>query len=100
VELGCVELNEKEKQLPPLRTFKPLFTNTGTELCSMARAAALQVRVLGPYEGSVGQEMPRRNRDRILVNADYLGLGLDRGCESVLSVNAAKLIRPTLSPFA
>ncbi len=98
IEVSGAELNEKEKQLPPLRTLT-LFTNTGTEVFLGRTRAALKVRVLGPYERDSAKNA-KEEQGRIMVNADYLGLGLDRGCESVISVNAAKIKDPTLPPFA
>lgn len=103
VEVSCVELNEEEKKLPPIppTTF---FTNTGTEGVLGGTRAALLVRVLGPFESngskSAKAQPPKEQRGRMLVNADYLSLGLDRACEAVISVNAAKIKDPTLQPMA
>jgi hypothetical protein len=98
VEATCVELETKERELPPLRTWT-LFTNAGTELFIGGERAALTVRVLGPFvRGKKGND--NEQKARVLVNAVFLGLGLDRGCEAVISVNAAKVKDPTLESFA
>lgn len=98
VEVRCVALDDRERKLPPIppTTF---FTNTGTEGVIGGTRAALRVRVLGPFEENVAKNA-KEQEGRVLVNADYLGLGLDRGCESVISVNAAKIKDPTLPPLA
>ena len=100
VEVSDVELNDQEKQQPPLRTFT-FYTNTGTEIFLSATRAVLAVRVLGPFERTSGERDGVRKatvqRARVMVNTDFLSLGLDRACELVLAVNAAKQKDPTLA---
>jgi hypothetical protein len=102
VEASCDELNATERAKPPLRT-ATLYTNTGTEVFFGGTRCALVVRVIGPFERTSGGREENKNsteqRARVLVNADYLGLGLNRACEAVFAVNAAKQKDPGLAPF-
>ena len=99
VEVSCAEMNDQEKQKPPLRTFT-FYTNTGTEIFLSATRAVLAVRILGPFERANGERDGGRNASeqhaRAMVNADFLSLGLNRACESVMAVNEAKQKDPTL----
>jgi hypothetical protein len=103
IEATCVELNAAEKQQPPLRTWT-FHTNTGTEIFLSATRAVLAVRILGPFEHTSRERDAGRNaveqRARVTVNADFLGLGLDRACAAVMAVNAAKEKDPTLASMA
>jgi hypothetical protein len=101
IEVSCAELTAEEDHAPPLRTWK-FYTNTGTEIFLSSTRAALAVRVLGPFDRASRQidadgDAPE-HRARVIVNADFLSLGLDRACEAVMAVNAAKRIDPSLTP--
>lgn len=102
IELVCVELNEKEKARPAV---KPLvfFANTGTKIDLGGSRAAMAVRVIGPYKAGVpAKDAGREAKDltqRVTVNADFLGLGFDRACESVLAVNNIRKANPDLPRF-
>lgn len=99
IEVSCVELTAAEKQKPPLRTWT-LYTNTGTEVFLGGTRAALTVRVLGPFARTSRESDSGKNaveqKTRVVVNADFLSLGLDRACEAVMAVNAAKQRDPAL----
>lgn len=102
IEATGVELNATEKAKPPLpsRTF---YSNAGTEIVLGGTRAALALRVLGPFERTAaGREDGQKSteqKNRVMVNADFLSLGLNRGCEAVLAVNAAKRKDPSLQPL-
>jgi hypothetical protein len=108
VSMTCVELTEAEKQKPPARP-QPLYTSLGTEVNFKEDRAAMMVRVLGPYKRVADFHDPAQLRasvkgeqdvtTRILVNADFLRLGFDRACESVLVVRDALKSQPSMKQF-
>lgn len=90
------DLTDKEAALPPLKGFHA-YTSTGTEIDLGGHRAAIEMTLVGPVtnrqvqQGSVNPEIKRR---RLLVNADYLGLGFDGACESMLAIRAAAATQP------
>ena len=108
VTMTCVELTEAEKQRPPVKP-QPFYTSLGTEVVLKADRAAMLVRVLGPYKRVADFNNPAQLKasmkdqkdvtTRILVNADFLRLGFDRACESVLAVREALKHQPALKQF-
>jgi hypothetical protein len=99
VEMTGVDLNAPEQQRPPFRT-STFYTNTGTQIELRGTRAVLAVRVLGPFDSRNLERDPGQSaveqRSRVMVNADYLSLGLDRACASVMAVNAARQKDPGL----
>lgn len=91
VQVSATELNEKESKLPPARGMR-LFSSTGHEFRFAGSRAALAMRVLGPFEQ--GRAPSREARDgkrvRVLTQSEYLGLGLDRSCQVILRLQAAR----------
>lgn len=108
VVMTCAELTPAEKQ-KPLGQPQTLYASTGTEVLLQEDRAAMVVRVLGPYKRVADFHDPAQLRasvkdqqdvtTRILVNADFLRLGFDRACESVLAVRATMDTRPDLRAF-
>lgn len=109
VVMTCAELTEAEQKRPAAKP-QSLYTSLGTEVALKEDRAAMVVRVLGPYRKVADFHDPAQLRtsvkdaqevtSRILVNADYLRLGFDRACESVLVVRAAMKGRPDLQKFS
>ena len=100
VYLACVELTEKEKGASPRKELR-MYTSAGTEIAFRDERSAIAVRVLGPYKKRAElKESLREAKDvsaRMTVNAEYLGLGLDRGCESVLVLRESLQKNPGLA---
>lgn len=103
VVMTCVEMTAAEKQRPPAKPQR-LHTSLGTEVLLQEDRAAMLVRVLGPFKRVADFHDPAQLRasvkdqqdvsTRVLVNADFLRLGFDRACESVLAVREAVKNRP------
>jgi len=90
------DLTAGEAQRPPLKGFHA-FSSTGTEVNLGGRRAAIEMTLIGPStqrQADQGEVTPEVKRRRLLVNADYLGLGFDAACESVLALRAAIAARP------
>ena len=108
VVMTCVEMTEAEQQRPPAKPQR-LYTSLGTEVLLQEDRAAMLVRVLGPFKRVADFRDPAQlqasvkgHQDvstRIVVNADFLRLGFDRACESVLAVREASKTRPGAGPF-
>ena len=102
VEVSGVEPDGLEKQELPLQSWT-YHTNTGTEVIMSAARAVLAVRVLGPFERTSPERDGGKNaagrQTRLMVNADFLGLGLDRACEAMMVVDAAKQKDPKLGSW-
>lgn len=91
VQVQATELNDKESKLPPARGML-LYSSTGHEFRFAGSRAALALRVLGPFED--GKPASRESREgkkaRVLTQAEYLGLGLDRACQVMLKLQAMR----------
>lgn len=95
VRITCVEKNEAEKKRPVGKP-RRLYTSLGTEVVLSEERAAMSIRVLGPYHQVADFKDPAQAKAalkdgkdisaRLTVNADFLRLGFDRACESVLLV--------------
>ncbi len=93
LKLTVDDLTEAEKALPPLKEMD-LYTSVGTHFHFSGRRAAIDVDLIGPFASRTSDsahQLPvgARQRKRVLVNADYLGFGLDRACEAMISLREA-----------
>lgn len=82
------DLNEQEAKLPPLAGYHR-HSATGTEVKFAGRRAAIKLALLGPVtqvQADRGPVSPEVKRRRLLVNAEYLGLGLNSACEAILAL--------------
>ncbi len=91
VQVQATELNDKESKLPPARGML-LFSSTGHEFRFAGSRAALALRVLGPFEDGkpASREAREGKKARVLTQAEYLGLGLDRACQVILKLQAMR----------
>lgn len=106
--MTCAELTVAERQRPPAKPIQ-LYTSLGADVVFTEDRAALVVRVLGPYKRVDDFNDPAQLKlsvkdakdvtTRILVNADFLRLGFDRACESVLVVREAMKTQPASREF-
>ncbi len=96
------DLTEKEAQLPPLKGFHA-HTSTGNEVNLGGRRAAIEMTLIGPVtrrEADKGEVKPEVKRRRLLVNADYLAIGFDAGCEAILSLRTQAARQAIAAGFA
>jgi hypothetical protein len=106
VRMTCVELNDAEKKRP-LAKPQRLYTSLGTEVVFQEQRAAMSIRVLGPYHKVNDFKDPAQRKAalkdgkdvsaRLTVNADFLRLGFDRACESVLFARQTLKGQPALN---
>ncbi|MBL9205154.1 MAG: hypothetical protein JNN01_08725 [Opitutaceae bacterium] len=91
VQVAATDLNQKESKLPPARGMR-LFSSTGHEFRFAGSRAALAMRVLGPFEQGKAptREAREGKRVRVLTQSEYLGLGLDRSCQVIQRLQAAR----------
>lgn len=96
------DLTDKEAQLPPLKGFH-VYTSTGNEVNLGGRRAAIEMTLIGPVtkrEADKGEVRPEVKRRRLLLNADYLSLGFDAGCEAILGLRTENARQAIAAGFA
>lgn len=93
------EPNELEKKRP--HDSMHLFTSTGHEFRFDGGRAGIRITMIGPLKGAdAGRKAaisPEIKRQRVLVDADYLALGLERVPAMMLRIKAHRAADPSLT---
>lgn len=86
--LWAVEVDEPAKgDRLPREFHTEVYSTTGTEFTLRSRYVVLKWRLVGPFE-SGKRMLPTERSGRLVVNAGFLEMGIDRACEALIARRA------------